>query len=155
MIPAPDIRRARATDLPAILALLENAGLPTADIASIDKPQMWVLEERDAIVGAIALERFGSEALLRSLVIAPDHRKRGFGRELVARVEQSARADRVNHLVLLTETAESFFRRLGYRAIDRSSVSNSVKQSAELRSLCPDSASCMSKILAKPSWEGP
>ena len=151
MSPAPDIRSARAPDLPAILALLEGARLPTADIASMHEPQMWVLEERDSIVGVIALERFGSEALLRSLAIAPDCRNRGFGRKLVARVEQSAQADGINQLVLLTETAEVFFRRLGYSIIDRHYVSNSLKQSAEFRSLCPDSATCMSKILAKPS----
>jgi amino-acid N-acetyltransferase len=149
MSPQPNIRRGRATDLPAVLALLESARLPTADIASIDDPQIWVLEERDRIVGVIALERFGTEALLRSLAIAPDYRNRGFGRELVARVEQSARADNVSQLVLLTETAEPFFRSLGYTTLDRRNVSDSLKQTAEFRSLCPASASCMSKILAR------
>src|SRR5262249_35127233 len=86
-----NIRRGRATDLAAVLALLESARLPTADIASIDEPQIWVLEERDRIVGVIALERTGSEALLRSLAVTPDYRNRGFGREIVVHVEQSAR----------------------------------------------------------------
>jgi amino-acid N-acetyltransferase len=148
MSPQPDIRRARPADLPAILALLEGAHLPTADIASIDEPQMWVLEERGAIVGAIALERFGSEALVRSLVVAPQYRKRGFGRELVALVEESAREDRINQLVLLTETAEPFFRSLGYNSLDRRHVSERLRQSAEFRSLCPASAICLSKVLA-------
>jgi amino-acid N-acetyltransferase len=47
----------------------------------------------------------------------------------------------------LTETAQAFFQRLGYTAIDRARVSDHVKQSAEFRSLCPDSAVCMSKAL--------
>ena len=145
----PNIRRGRAPDLPAVLALLESVRLPTTDIASIDKPEIWVLEERDRIVGVVALERFGSEALLRSLAVAPDCRNRGFGRELVAHVEQSARADNVSQLVLLTETAEVFFHGLGYSNLDRRNVSDSLRQSAEFRSLCPASASCMSKILAK------
>jgi amino-acid N-acetyltransferase len=149
MSPKPDIRRGRGSDLPAVLALLESARLPTADVASIDEPQIWVLEERDRIVGVIALERFGSEALLRSLAIAPDCRNRGFGRELVGHVEQSAQADNIRQLVLLTETAEVFFRSLGYRNTDRRDVSDRLKQSAEFRSLCPASASCMSKVLPK------
>jgi amino-acid N-acetyltransferase len=148
MSPQPDIRRARPADLPAVLALLEGARLPTADIAGIDQPQIWVLEERGAIAGAIALERYGSEALVRSLVVAPEYRKRGFGRELVALVEESARQDRINQLVLLTETAEPFFRSLGYNILDRRHVSERLRQSAEFRSLCPASAICLAKILA-------
>jgi len=150
MSPQPNIRRARPADLPAVLALLEGSRLPTADIASIDQPQMWVLEAGHVIAGAIALERFGSEALVRSLVVAPEYRKRGFGRELVALVEESARQDRINQLVLLTETAEPFFRSLGYNTLDRRHVSERLRQSAEFRSLCPASATCLSKVLAKP-----
>jgi amino-acid N-acetyltransferase len=151
MSPQPNIRRARPADLPAVLALLEGARLPTSDIASIDEPELWVLAEREAIVGVIALERFGAEALLRSLVIAPDYRKRGFGRELVAQIEEQARADDIKQLVLLTETAEAFFLSLGYTTIDRRYVSDSLKHTAEFRSLCPASAVCMSKTLVRPS----
>jgi amino-acid N-acetyltransferase len=151
MSPLLSIRRGRATDLPAVLALLEGARLPTADIASADELAMWVLEERGSIVGAIALERFGTEALLRSLAVAPEYRKRGFGRELVAQLEEGARAENIQQLVLLTETAEAFFRGLGYSVIDRRYVSARLKQSTEFRSLCPASATCMSKILATAS----
>src|SRR5690349_2051460 len=151
MSPQPNIRRARPADLPAVLALLEGARLPTADIASIDQPQIWVLEERGVIVGSIALECFGSEALVRSLVVAPEYRGRGFGGALVAHVEESARANRIDQLVLLTETAEPLFRGLGYNTMDRRHVSEGLRQSAEFRSLCPDSATCLSKVLVKPS----
>jgi amino-acid N-acetyltransferase len=51
--------------------------------------------------------------------------------------------------VLLTETAETFFRRLGYEAIDRHYVSEDLKQSAEFRALCPASAVCMTKSLVR------
>jgi amino-acid N-acetyltransferase len=143
----PSIRRGRPTDLPAVLALLEGARLPTADLASVDELLMWVLEERGTIAGVIALERFGSQALLRSLAVRPEYRQRGFGRELVARLEDSARTENVQQLVLLTETAQGFFRSLGYSVIDRGYVSEQLQQSAEFRSLCPASAICMSKTL--------
>jgi amino-acid N-acetyltransferase len=143
----PDIRRGRSVDLPAVHALLEQAGLPTADLSTSDL-QMWLVEAEGGLVGVIALERFGSEALLRSLAVIPEFRKLGVGRRLVARLEEDARADGVKQLVLLTETAEGFFRSLGYSVIDRSSVGGAPKQSAEFRSLCPVSAICMSKTLA-------
>jgi amino-acid N-acetyltransferase len=128
---------------------LEGAGLPTADLTSVQELPFWVLEEgASSIVGAIGLERFsGNEALLRSLVIDPASRGRGFGQQLVARVEQDSRQAGIHRLVLLTETARSFFNHLGYAIIDRQSVGDVAKQSAEFRSLCPASAVCMAKSL--------
>jgi amino-acid N-acetyltransferase len=141
-------------DLPGVLALLQSANLPTADLTSAQGLKMWVLEAKDALLGVIALERFGSDALLRSFAVAPAYQKRGFGHELVARLEQEAQADGIQHLVLLTETAEPFFRSLGYQVIDRSRVSGELKQSAEFRSLCPASAVCMSKSIHSMGVEG-
>jgi len=90
---------------------------------------------------------FGSEALLRSLAVAPECRRRGIGHQLVARLEHDAYAGGIQRLILLTETAQAFFRALDYQVIDRQAVGDAVKQSAEFRSLCPASAVCMSKTL--------
>jgi amino-acid N-acetyltransferase len=140
------IRRGESIDMPVVLKLLESAGLPTSDLTGAQRLHLWVLNA-DSLQGVVALERFGTEALLRSLAVAPESRQRGLGRALVARLEQDAQADGITRLVLLTETAEPFFRGLGYRAIDRQAVSEALKQSAEFRSLCPASAVCMSKTL--------
>ena len=147
MMPSAAIRPANSDDLSSVAQLLQTAGLPTADLVSAHEIQSWVLEEKGSILGVIALECFGREALLRSLAVAPEYRKRGLGQELVARLEHDAQAQGIQKLVLLTETAQPFFQRLGYTAIDRAEVSDHVKQSAEFRSLCPVSAICMSKAL--------
>ena len=141
------IRQGRATDLAGVRRLLEGAGLPTADLAEIKDLRLWVLESDGQQLGVIALEYFGTHALLRSLAIAPEHRNRGLGRGLVARLEHDARSEGVTRLTLLTETAEKFFQRLGYEPIDRGDVPGEVRQSAEFRSLCPVSAVCMTKYL--------
>lgn len=147
MISTPAIRPGCSADLSAISRLLSGANLPAADLSSAHDFQSWVLEDGGSIVGVIGLERFGSDALLRSLAITPEHRNRGLGRDLVARLEHDAKVYGVRTLVLLTETAQPFFRRLGYAVTDRSQVSDEVKQSAEFRSLCPVSAICMIKVL--------
>lgn len=149
MIPSlkSGIRRGDSADLPAVVELLKGAGLPTADLTSALRLQMWVLDIRDSPQGVVALERFGSEGLLRSLAIARRYRQRGFGRELVLQLEHDAQADGVEQLVLLTETAQPFFRALGYDVIDRRNVSRELAQSAEFRFLCPASAVCMNKAL--------
>jgi amino-acid N-acetyltransferase len=149
----PAIRRSRASDLAAVLALLKGAGLPTDDLTIAPGLHFWVLESEQDLCGVIGLERFGTAALLRSLAIAPGRQGRGWGRQLVTRVERDAQADGVEQLVLLTETAEEFFRGLGYGVIDRGYVIEELKQSAEFRSLCPASAACMTKSLVSPSIE--
>jgi len=141
------IRRGQADDVPAVVSLLEAAGLPTSDLTDVRELKMWVAEAADALIGIVALEPFGSQALLRSLAVVPEYRKRGLGQELVARLERDAEGEGIEQLVLLTETAESFFRRIGYEVTDRRSVRDEVRQSAEFRSLCPVSAVCMTKAL--------
>lgn len=144
---ALSIRRGQAADLPAIVRLLESASLPTSDLSSAREFHTWVIEEGGCTLGVVGLERFGSKALLRSLIVAPERRKRGVGHDLVTRLELDAQAEGIQQLVLLTETAESFFRRLGYTVTDRRSVSDEIQQSAEFRSFCPVSAICMVKGL--------
>lgn len=100
------------------------------------------------------MERFGSRALLRSLAVAPSSQQRGIGRQLVARLEREAESDDVEQLVLLTETAEKFFRAIGYQVIERRHVPEEIKRSAEFRSLCPASAICMSKMLTSSRVRG-
>ncbi len=146
----PAIRPGQSADLAAVTALLKGAGLPTDDLASASDLHLWVLDTEGDVVGAIGIERFGANALLRSLVIAPAFQRRGLGNRLVAQLEQDVQGKGVEQLILLTETAESFFRRNGYEVIERRHVPEEVTQSAEFRSLCPASAVCMAKALNQP-----
>jgi amino-acid N-acetyltransferase len=146
----PAIRPGQSADLAALTALLKGAGLPTDDLASAADLHLWVLETKGDVVGAIGIERFGANALLRSLAIAPAYQRRGLGHRLVAQLEQEVQGKGVDQLFLLTATAESFFRRNGYEVIERRHVPEEVRQSAEFRSLCPASAVCMAKVLKQP-----
>jgi len=128
-----------------VSALLKGAGLPTDDLTSAPDLHLWVLESEGDVVGVVGIERFGASALLRSLAIAPSYQRRGLGHLLVAQLEQDVQDKGVEQLILLTETAKSFFRRIGYEVIDRRYVPEDVRQSAEFRSLCPASAVCMTK----------
>jgi amino-acid N-acetyltransferase len=131
------------------MALLQSAGLPVEDLTSAPGLKIWLLETHSELAGAIALE--GTEPtvrLLRSLVVATAYQRRGFGQALVARVESDARVEGLERLVLLTETAQPLFHRLGYEVIERTAVPEPLRQSAEFRSLCPASAVCMAKQLS-------
>ena len=49
--------------------------------------------------------------------------------------------------MLLTTTAASFFAKRGYRPLARDEAPAAVRATAEFRSICPASATCMGKSL--------
>jgi len=127
-----------------VIDLLSAARLPVEDLtASLE--QFFVALEDDAITGIIGMETYGSEGLLRSMLVLPSHRKRGIASLLVKRLEESAGEHRIRELYLLTESAAPFFAKQGYEAIARSEAPAAVQQSAEFQHLCPQSAIVMKK----------
>ena len=111
--------------------LLERTGLPTSDLESA-RPEFAVLRENGRVIAAGALQRFGSSALLRSVVVAPDRRGSGVGLTIVNELERMARAAQVSRVVLLTQTAAEFFARQGYRIIERSTAHPSGRMAGSL-----------------------
>src|SRR5215813_7352659 len=106
---------AEARHFDRIVALLEEARLPTHDLTLSSIDGFLVATHAQEVLGAVALERHGDVGLLRSLVVAPDRKAEGLGKALVHAVEAQARAEGISSLVLLTETAKDFFAALGYR----------------------------------------
>ena len=147
-----EVGPASAEDLIAIRALLERSGLPTSDLETT-QPEFAVIRESGQVIAAGALQRFGSSALLRSVVVTPDRRGSGLGRAIVGELERLARASQVSRLILLTQTAADFFAHQGYRAVERSSAPEDMQRSEEFRSLCPSSAGCMTKNLPRSTEE--
>ncbi len=143
----PRIERAAPADEPAIEALLTGAGLPIDGAAAAFEHGV-VARDGGRVVGAAAVELFGSAALLRSVVVATDHRGTGLGREIVAAAEAVARGKGVQELYLLTETAADWFPRLGYEPVDRASAARRVGASIEFTTVCRESGVAFRRDLA-------
>lgn len=132
--------------LPYVEGLLAENGLPADDVRS--KPEcFYVASAAETRIGIGGLQRFGTVALLRSVVVERSARGRGFGMELCDALETRAAADDVVTLYLLTTTAAGFFADRGYVEIDRDGVPDAIQQTAEFADLCPASATCMKKSL--------
>jgi amino-acid N-acetyltransferase len=143
-----ELRTATTRDLDAIRELLAASALPVDDLET-SRPAFVVATQGDRVVGVGGVEQFDTTGLLRSLTVHGDQRGRGLGQRLVHELEERARASGIRELLLLTTTAEDFFRNLGYAAIERASIAGPVLNSAEFRSLCPQSARCMCKRLVE------
>ena len=87
----PELRAARATDLPAVIELLETSGLPTGDLTEAMLASFCVADEDGGVVGVAGVEVFGTCALMRSLAVAPARRGRGVAARLVEWCEAEAR----------------------------------------------------------------
>ena len=140
------IEPARPADVRPVEALLAEAGLPL-DGAAAAFDSGLVARRGTAIVGAVALEVFECDGLLRSLVVAPGRRGSGLGRELVARIEDLARAAGISELYLITETAMGYFPQLGYQPVPREMVPESIAGSVEFTTACSSSAVVMHRSL--------
>lgn len=144
--PAIEIREAGSEDLGRIEELLESNGLPTEDVRTA--PATFVLAESDGVlVGAGGVEVHGSDGLLRSVVVDESVRGDGLGSTLCDELEERAREAGVDTLYLLTTTAEGYFRRLGYEAINREATPPVIRETTEFRDLCPAAATCMRREL--------
>ena len=141
------IRAAQIEDFPPVRRLLEGEKLPI-DIIEERKGKLWVMEENGRVVGSGALEFYGADALLRSMVVSDALKGSGHGTRLVSFLEKEAGRQGVRTVWLLTETAEGFFRKLGYTSVDRSVVVNKgILDSSEFAHLCASTAVCMKKDL--------
>ena len=133
--------------MPAASALLAASGLPTAGFDALTGSTLIARDEA-GIAGVVSLEPHGRHALLRSLAVAGSHRGEGVGVELTEAAVALARARGIGGLYLLTETAERFFPRFGFREIGREDVPAEVRRSVEFTSACPASAIAMELSLS-------
>jgi N-acetylglutamate synthase-like GNAT family acetyltransferase len=135
------IRQAEPRDLPAVLALLAEARLPTEGVADHFQ-SFFVDDDGGRIVASAGLELHGDAALLRSLAVAPDLRGAGLGAAVLRRALAEAQG-RPGGVYALTTTAERYLSRFGFEPVDRESVPPQLLKSRELQDACPTSASVL------------
>jgi UDP-N-acetylmuramate: L-alanyl-gamma-D-glutamyl-meso-diaminopimelate ligase len=125
---------ARARDMAQIRELLARCEL--ADPATDDDfPVFFYLRNESGMVGCVALEVIGEDAILRSLSVDPDWRGSGYGWILADTAIQQARVRGVRRIYLLTEFASDFFAgKHGFRVVDRSTVSAAVTRTRAFQS---------------------
>jgi amino-acid N-acetyltransferase len=130
----------------AIVALLEQAHLPTDDVTA-HLGSAVVARHHGRIVGMVAIEVYPDGGLLRSVAVEGAYRGVGLGSRLTAAAIVEAQRRQLPALYLLTTTAEGFFPRFGFERIGRNDVPTSVQASVEFREACPASAAVLLKRL--------
>lgn len=140
------ITPARLDDLVAIKALLAANNLP---IAGVDDHWKTFLVARDGetVVGCGGAEAYQFAALIRSVAVAPEYRSSGVGRRLVRQLLDRLASRGLREFYLLTTTAEAYFKKRGFKVIDRDEVHPQLLSSREFQDACPASAVCMRLVM--------
>ena len=140
---------ASVEDEKKIKEVLTASGLHYQDITPSHLQHFLVLKDgpHSTLTGVVGLELKNNHALLRSLAVIEPERCKGLATQLVREIEKYAKSQRVDTLYLLTLTAECFFAKLGYRKTERDSAPPAIRETAEFKSLCPETAVCMKKQL--------
>jgi amino-acid N-acetyltransferase len=129
------------------VALLQLEGLPVSDLTDAHLEHFFFSGTEGSPTALVGLEIYGSDALLRSLVVSANARATGTGSALVRHAEDYAILHNLRAIYLLTTTAEAFFERLGYQRVDRTQAPLSIQATGEFASLCPASSALMMKQL--------
>jgi amino-acid N-acetyltransferase len=141
--------RLEGAALPEMKTALRNAGLPADDLRE-EITAFFRFESTAGPAGWAALEPYGPDALLRSVLVLPQHRGSGTGSEMLHQVLAAAAGMGTRRLWLLTETAAPFFEKHGFRRAERSEAPASIAATTEFRETCPASAVCMTRSLSRP-----
>jgi UDP-N-acetylmuramate: L-alanyl-gamma-D-glutamyl-meso-diaminopimelate ligase len=124
------MRPAQRGDMPAVREVLVAAGLTGEPARDEQAPAFYVLRNERGLVGAVALEVYGDDAILRSLAVHPESRGTGYGWMLADMAVSQARWRGVRRIYLLTQSAADFFAaKFGFRVVDRTTVSKQVATS--------------------------
>ncbi|HEY1557816.1 MAG TPA: UDP-N-acetylmuramate--L-alanine ligase [Kofleriaceae bacterium] len=124
------MRPARRGDMAAVREQLEAAGLVGEPARDEQFSSFYVLHNERGLVGSVALEVMGDDAILRALAVHPDIRGQGYGWVLADMAVGQARWRGVRRIYLLTESASDFFAaKFGFRVVDRTTLSKQVAAS--------------------------
>lgn len=126
----------------ALAKLLQAEHLPTDDLGS-GPARFFALVDGDRWCAVGGVEAYGPHGLLRSVVVPPEARGKGYGCEMVERLLREMAARGVRDAYLLTTTAGDFFAHLGFVAIDRAAAPPAIAATAQFAALCPADAVLM------------
>lgn len=118
------------------------ADLPVDDLA-YDGRIFYRFATEGRTIGFGGYERYGDNALLRSIVIEPGERGHGIGRAVTAALLKRLSDEGAHDVYLLTTSAAGFFEALGFTPINRSAAPAEILATKQVASLCPASATLL------------
>ena len=137
-VPTVTMEAVAGTDA-GLRTALQAERLPVDDLAEAGRTFFRVREGANTL-GFGGYEIYGDVALIRSLVVLPEARKRGIGKAVAGLILKHAGREGARHAYLLTESASDFFEQLGFRKIAKDAAPAAILSTRQAAALCPASA---------------
>ncbi len=141
-----EIEPATRNDVGSIKELLTASELPTDGV-----DEHWrtfiVAREGQRVVGCGGSETYQVAALIRSIAVDPGYRNHGLGRKLVRQLLDRLTSRGLREFYLLTTDAEGYFKKRGFKTIDRDQVHPQLLASTQFQDACPKTAICMRLVM--------
>jgi amino-acid N-acetyltransferase len=121
-------RKAKMSDIPAILALINGYAangimLPRTEFELSEFIRDFtIISEKEVLIGCAALHFYGpGVAEVRSLAVNYSSKGTGAGRQLMAAIDEEAKAFDLHSLFAFTYVPD-FFSKMGYHLVDRTEL---------------------------------
>ena len=136
------IRAAEKNDINFISDLLKSMPLPCEDF-KVHLNNFYVIEEKNNIIATAGYESCSSYALLRSFAVKQEYKGLGLAKKLYKTLEKKAKNENIKAFYLLTQTAVRYFEKLNFVCIEKNKTPESIKNTEQFKSICPNSAQLM------------
>jgi arsenate reductase len=137
-----------AANDPRLAKALRSAELPTEDLAASNGRFFSFRTLSGTLAGYGGFEARDGDALLRSILVKPEFRGRGIGRNIALLLMSRAFDQGARDAWLLTASAAPFFEKLGFKAAARDIAPLAIRHSPQAMSLCPASAPLLTRRIA-------
>jgi len=136
------IRQAGKEDKEAINQILADSDLPLLK-EGMEMNYFLIAETQGKLLGVIGSLVRENSALLRSFAVRWEYRNRGVGKALTERILNELKQKQVSPIYILTMTAQSYAEKLGFMAIERKDIPESLLKESGLGDACPCSCACL------------
>jgi arsenate reductase len=145
---APFIVARRITgDNAEFVQALRDAELPANDLSESGRSFFTFSTLAGVHLGYGGFEQYGRDVLIRSLVVAPEQRRKGIGRNVLAVLLREAFDAGARTGWLLTTNESAFFEKSGFKPVSRDAAPASILATRQATDLCPSSAVLLSRAI--------
>ncbi|MEM7494920.1 MAG: GNAT family N-acetyltransferase [Myxococcota bacterium] len=143
------VEKAKLWDVSLVRALLQEQGLPVHCLLE-NVQKFFLLRANDTVRGCVGLEYHGVEhhgfdsCLLRSLVVHPDYRGKGYAKMLIKALIEDAQSPRLSEMITVaTPAGIALFEQFGFVRIDKEEVNPKMRASWQFNAECVNDVVCM------------
>ncbi|WP_109479660.1 arsenate reductase (glutaredoxin) [Paraburkholderia sp. C35] len=141
------VARAIPGDEAAFTQALHDAGLPTDDLSDPHRVFFSFSTLTGVHLGYGGFEQYGSDALVRSVVVERAQRGKGIGRNLLAVLLRAAFDAGARTAWLLTTSEAAFFEKAGFRQSSRDTAPATILTTRQAAGLCPSGATLLTRAI--------